>query len=256
MKHEIPGSRVFRLIGRSLAVLIGLILAMTHVHPSFAADARKTEGGAPAHPGLKCDKTLTGINRLIRLEPALAARDAAIGPAFHDCLERAARPADREARTADQRLWLDGRAMACPAAARLQSDATARDGEVEGAVACLSRIYEQRLAVLSLERNAAAWPRIRFRPTIVEGAGTKLCEDLERDLAASFLGRGLFVNPLGEREIGFVPVHGLGDDPMVRRADIDAYNLGKPFPILQWIADNGGARRPTVEYRAFDSPKE
>jgi hypothetical protein len=126
----------------------------------------------------------------------------------------------------------------------------------EGAVACLSRIYEQRLAVLRYERNAAAWPRIRFRPTIVEGAGTKLCEDLERDLMASFLGRGLFVDPLGEREIGFVPVPGLGDNPVVRRADFDAYNLGKPFPVLQWIADDGGARLPTVEYRAFDSAQE
>jgi uncharacterized protein YecT (DUF1311 family) len=256
MKHEIPGSRVFRLVGRRLALLSGLILAMTHGHPSFAADARKTEGSTPAHPRPKCEKTLTGIDRLICLEPTLAARDAAIGPAFHDYLERAARPADREARTADQRLWLDGRAMACPAAARLQSDATARDGEVEGAVACLSRIYEQRLAVLSLERNAAAWPRIRFRPTIVEGAGTKLCEDLERDLAASFLGRGLFVNPLGEREIGFVPMPGLGNAPIVQRADIDAYNLGKPFPVLQWISDNGGARPPMVEYRAFASSQE
>ena len=175
MKHETPGSRVFRLVGWRLALLIGLILAMTHGHPSFAADARKTEGGAPAHPTLKCDKTLTGIDRLICLEPALAALDAAIGQTFHDYLERATRPTDREARTADQRLWLDGRAMACPAAARLQSDATARDGEVEGAVTCLSRIYEQRLAVLSLERNAAAWPRIRLRPSIFECAGTKLC---------------------------------------------------------------------------------
>ena len=126
----------------------------------------------------------------------------------------------------------------------------------EGAVACLSRIYEQRLAVLRYERNAAAWPRIRFRPTIIEGAGTKLCDDLERDLTASFLGRGLFVNPLGEREIGFVPVPGLGHSPVVRRADIDAYNLGKPFPILQWIEDHDGVGLPTAEYRAFDSPKE
>ena len=132
---------------------------------------------------------------------------------------------------------------------RTQRPETARSR----AVACLSRIYEQRLAVLSLERNAAAWPRIRFRPTIVEGASTKLCEDLERDLAASFLGRGLFVNPLGEREIGFVPMPGLGNAPIVQRADIDAYNLGKPFPVLQWISDNGGARPPMVEYRAFDS---
>jgi ankyrin repeat protein len=51
-------------------------------------------------------------------------------------------------------------------------------------------------------------------------------------------------------------VPGLGDDPMVQRAEIDAYNLGKPFPVLQWIADGAGVRPPTIEYRAFDSPKE
>jgi hypothetical protein len=225
-------------------------------HPSFGADLRETAGSAAAEPNFNCDKAPTAIDRLICLEPSLAALDAAIGPALQDYLDRAARPVDREARTADQRLWRDGRAMACPAAAQPQPDAAPGGAGNEGAVACLSRIYEQRVAVLRYERNAAAWPRIRFRPTIVEGAGTKLCEDLERDLAASFLGRGLFVNPLGEREIGFAPVPGLGDDPMVRRADIDAYNLGKPFPVLQWVDDNGAPRLPTVEYRAFDSPKE
>src|SRR5262249_54797410 len=68
-----------------------------------------------------------------------------------------------------------------------------------------------------------------------------------------FFGRGLFVNPLGEREIGFTPMPGLGDDPTVLRADIDAYNLGDPFPVLQWVEDNSGLRLSTVEYRAFAS---
>jgi hypothetical protein len=40
------------------------------------------------------------------------------------------------------------------------------------------------------------------------------------------------------------------------RADIDAYNLGKPFPVLQWIEDNSGLRLSTVEYRAFASSTE
>ena len=233
MKHGMPSLHVLRLVVRRLGLPIGLILAMTQGHSSSAADGPKTAGGVAAHSTPKCDKTLTGIDRLICLEPSLAALDAAIGGAFHDYLDRAAQPAEREARTADQRLWLDGRARACPAAALLQPDAAPDGGWVEGAAACLSRIYEQRIAVLRFEQNAVAWPRIRFRPTIVEGAGTKLCEDLERDLAASFLGRGLFVNPLGEREIGFVPMPGLGDNPVVRRADIDAYNRGKPFPVLQ-----------------------
>ena len=256
MKHGIPSLHVFRLVARRLGLLIGLILAMAQGHPSFGADVQKTEGGAAADPSFKCDKAPTAIDRLICLEPSLAALDAAIGPAFRDYLDRTARPADRDARTADQRLWLDGRATACPAAAQAQPDTTPEGVGNTGAVACLSRIYEQRVAVLRYQRSAAVWPHIRFRPMVVEGVGTKLCEDLERDLAASFFGRGLFVNPLGEREIGFVPVPGLGNDPIVRRADIDAYNLGKPFPILQWIASNRGARPPTAEYRAFDSPKE
>jgi uncharacterized protein YecT (DUF1311 family) len=256
MKHGMPRSQGFPAIRSPLARLIGLLLAVLQGHPSLGADVLKTEGGAAAKPSFKCETEATPIDRLICLEPSLAALDAAVGRAFHDYLDRATRPADRDARTADQRLWLDGRAMACPAAAQPQPDATAEGPGNEGAVACLSRVYEQRVAVLRFEHNAAAWPHIRFRPAIVEGAGSKLCEDLERDLAASFLGRGLFINPLGEREIGFVPMPGFGDDPMVRSADIDAYNLGKPFPVLQWIAGNGGARPPEVEYRAFDSAKE
>jgi len=256
MKHGIPSTQRFRFVCPPLVPLFGLILAVMQGHPSFGADLRTTEDAAAAQANSKCDKAPTAIDRLICLVPSLAALDAAIGPALQDYLDRAARPADRDARSADQRLWHDGRAMACPAAAQPQPDATRGGAGNEGAIACLSRIYEHRVAVLRYERNAAAWPRIRFRPTIVEGAGTKLCEDLERDLAASFLGRGLFVNPLGEREIGFVPVSGLGDDPMVRRADIDMYNLGKPAPVLQWIADNGGERLATIEYRAFDAPKE
>ena len=256
MNLEIPSLQGCCPVRPHLAPLAGLFLTVLVGHTSFGADMPKTEGGAAAKPSFKCDKAPTAIDRLICLEPSLAALDAAIGPAFHDYFERAARPADRDARAADQRLWLDARATTCPAASQQQPDAASEGDGSEGAVACLSRIYEQRIAVLRYERNAAAWPRIRFRPAIVEGAGSKLCEDLERDLVASFLGRGVFVNPLGEREIGFAPVPGLGNDPMVRRADIDAYNLGKPFPVLQWIVDNGGARLPTVEYRAFDSPKE
>jgi hypothetical protein len=166
------------------------------------------------------------------------------------------RPAERDIRVAEQRLWLDGRAGACPGTAPPQTGVTAESTRNKVAAACLSRIYEQRVAVLRYERNAAAWPHVRFRPTIVEGAGTKLCEDLQRDLLASFFGRGLFVNPLGEREVGFVPVPGLGGDPLVLRDDIDAYNLGKPFPVLQWVEDSASPRLPTVEYRAFASPAE
>jgi uncharacterized protein len=256
MKHRIPRSRLLPPVRAPFGLVVGLIFTVLHGHPSFAAALRKTEGTAAVKPSIKCDKAPTALDRQICLEPSLAALDAALGPAFRDYLDRTTRPADRDARATDQRLWLDWRTMACPAALKPQPPAAGEGAASEGAVACLSRIYEQRLAVLRYERNASAWPRVRFRPTILEGTGTKLCDDLEGDLTASFLGHGLFVNPLGEREIGFVPVPGLGHRPLVRRADIDAYNLGKPFPILQWIEDHHGAGLPTAEYRAFDSPKE
>ena len=126
----------------------------------------------------------------------------------------------------------------------------------EVAIDCLSRIYEQRIAVLGYERNTAQWPQIRFRPAIVEGAGVKLCDELQRDLTASFLGPALSVNPLGEREIGFASIPGLGESPMVLRADIDVYNLGKPFPVLLWIDAGSGRTAPKTEYRRFASAAE
>ena len=256
MKHRIPNLHLLPPVRALFVLAVGSILSVLQGHPSFAAGVRKTEGTAAVKPGIKCDKAPAAIDRLICLEPSLAALDAALGPAFRDYQDRATQPAERGARATDQRLWLDWREMACPAAAKPQPPATGEGAGSESALVCLSRIYEQRLAVLRYEHNVAAWPSVRFRPTILEGAGIKLCDDLERDLTASFLGHGLFVNPLGEREIGFVPVPGLGHSPLVRRADIDAYNLGKPFPILQWIEDHDGAGLPTAEYRAFDSPKE
>ena len=252
MKHEAPNLHIVRLKLARLGLTIGLLLAGAHSYPVSGLAAGHGDGAA-AKPRSDCSSAPTAIDRLICAEPSLAVIDTALDAAFRDHRDRAARPAEREARLAEQRLWLEGRAPACPAATPSALPAGARR---ENAVACLSRIYEQRLAVLRFELNAAAWPRVRFRPTLLEGAGTKLCEELQRDLVASFFGRGLFVNPLGEREVGFAPMPGLGDDPMVLRADIDAYNLGKPFPVLQWLEDNSGLRLSTVEYRAFGSPTE
>ena len=252
MNYETPKLHILRLNRARLGLAIGLVLAGGHSYPGSGLAAGQGDGAA-AKPRSDCGSAPTAIDRLICAEPSLAVIDTSLDAAFRDYRDRAARPAEREARLAEQRLWLEGRAPACPAATPSALPAGARR---ENAVACLSRIYEQRLAVLRFELNAATWPRVRFRPTLLEGAGTKLCEDLQRDLVASFFGRGLFVNPLGEREVGFAPIPGLGDDPMVLRADIDAYNLGKPFPVLQWIEDNSGLQLSTVEYRSFASPTE
>jgi uncharacterized protein YecT (DUF1311 family) len=221
------------------AAAFAIALLVLQQHPSFA----------DVKPSLTCGAAHTAAERLICADPTLAMLDMAMRRALEDYQDRAANLAERDARLADQRVWLAGRERACPAVAVPQP------GVREVALRCLSRIYEQRVAVLRYERNNKAWPDIRFRPAIVEGAGNKLCENLEHDLEASFLGPAIFVNPLGEREIGFTPVPALGSDPMVLRADIDAYNRGKPFPVLQWIAGNGG-QRAIVEYRAFNSPAE
>jgi hypothetical protein len=178
------------------------------------------------------------VDRLVTAEPALAALDKE--------LQGAAKLVGPE----DQKQWLAGREAACPAAA-------AKGTRREVAVDCLRRLYEQRLAALQAERNAAAWPHLRFRPALVEGGGTKLCEDLARDFAASFLGRGLFLDPLGEREIGFAPIAGLEDDTtLALRADIDPYDSGKPFPIVEWIVEQGGQRLPVVQYLGYPSEGE
>ena len=251
MKYELWSAPA---VARGVRPFVSLLLAVIASFAPSGAEARRIADSTPPQSRGGCGEAQGAVELLVCSEPSLAALDAAVSVALRDDLDQAARPPERDSRIADQRLWLDGRAAACPATTQTQPDPG--DAQRQIAVACLSRIYEQRLAVLSYERNAAAWPHIRFRPILVEGAGIRLCEDLEQDLVASFLGPALFVDPLGEREIGFAPVAGFGDDPMVLRADIDAYNLGKPFPILQWVEDNDVVKQPTVEYRAFDSPAE
>jgi uncharacterized protein len=210
-------------------------------------------GRAAAADG--CAAAATALDQLVCSEPALHALDGELAAAFADYLNRAAKPAEREARRNEERRWLDLRRRACPVPDKPLADAEADSGR-DGAVECLTRIYAQRIAVLGHARNAAAWPQVRFRPAIVEGAGNKLCDELQRDLVAGFFGPAADVNPLGEREIGFVPIKALGDKPVVLRADIDAYNSGRPFPVLLWIDGGDGGAAPKGEYRRFVSAAE
>jgi uncharacterized protein len=222
---------------RLLAAAAVLAFAALQMHSSLAKGPKNGS----------CDAAPTAVDRLVCNDASLAALAVIADKAFEDYQNRAANSAERDARLADQRAWRIGREDACPATAPLSRVAE------RIAISCLSRIYEQRIAVLSYEQNNAAWPNLRFRPAIVEGAGTPVCDSLKPDLLASFLGPGPIVNLLGEREIGFAVIPALGNDPIVMRADFDPYNRGKPFPVLQWIYRNGGLRPPTIEYRAFSS---
>jgi uncharacterized protein len=175
------------------------------------------------------------VDRLVATEPDLAAIAAAVGKA-----------ADK---AKDQQQWLAGRGASCPAAVP-GVKGRARDIAVD----CLERLYEQRLSLLEMARNAAAWPHVRFRPALVEGGGDRMCEELHHDLDASFFGRGLDLDPLGEREIGFAPIAGLADDSTVAlRADFDPYNNGKPFPIVEWRTDADNDKPATVQYVGYAS---
>jgi len=222
---------------RLLAAAAALLFAALHTHSPWAEGPKNGS----------CDAAPIAVDRLVCNDASLAALAVIADKAFEDYQSRATNPAEREARLADQRAWRIGREAACPTPAPLPRVAE------RVAIGCLSRIYDQRIAVLSYEQNIASWPNLRFRPTIIEGAGTPVCDSLKLDLLASFLGPGPILNPLGEREIGFAAMPAIGDDPVVLRADIDPYNRGKPFPVLQWINRNGGLRPPTIEYRAFVS---
>jgi uncharacterized protein len=184
MNHQAPSLNILRHVRAGPGLAIRLVLAFAHGYPVSGLATQQGDGAA-AKPSSECSAP-SAIDRLICAEPSLAVLDTTMDAAFREHRDRAVRPAEREARPPEQRLWLDGRARACPAATPASPDAPLEAVRRESAFACLSRIYEQRLAVLGYERNAAGWPRVRFRPTLLEGAGIKLCEDLLGDLVASF----------------------------------------------------------------------
>jgi uncharacterized protein len=202
-------------------------------------------------PSFDCAKATTALDKLICDDEGLAARDAAMAAAFAAARSRAAGAEGRTALLADQRDWLAGRAAACPTAAVSALAGGYRDAAID----CMTRIYEQRIGVLDYAQNQTEWPQLPFRPSILEGAGQSLCEDIRRDLDASFRGPGLFVNPLGEREIGFAPASDAEIDFGLLRAQFDPYNRGQPTVVLQGVFDNGGLRLGTVRYWSLASAK-
>lgn len=185
------------------------------------------------------------MERLICNEPELAALAADLDGVV----------AKSRAHAVDQNSWLAARRAACPAVAVPSPDPPPGSAQRAVAVACLERLYQQRIAVLRAPQNRAAWPRVPFLPKLVAGSGIPLCTALTADLAAGFRGRGTTVDPLGEREIGFAPQPDLGDeDSPVLRADFDLYNTGKPVVMLAWTEGSGAAK--TVDYRVFAAPAE
>jgi uncharacterized protein len=159
MNHDAPSLNILRHLRARRGLAIGLVLAVGHGHPVSGLAARLGDGAAEK-PSAECSGAPTAIDRLICAEPSLAVLD--INAAFREHRDRAVRPAEREARLAEQRPWLDGRARACPAARPASPDAPLQAVRRESEVACLSRIYEQRLAVLGYERNETGWPRVQF----------------------------------------------------------------------------------------------
>jgi uncharacterized protein YecT (DUF1311 family) len=167
MNQKAPSPHILRYIGTRLGLAVGIVLMVAPGTLTSSAAEPQAERRTALKLGSECDGTPTAIDRLICADPSLAVIDTALDAAFRDYRDRAARPAEREARLAEQRRWLDGRARACPAATPPSSSAPPEAVRRESAVACLSRIYEQRVAVLRYERNAASWPRVRFRPTLL-----------------------------------------------------------------------------------------
>lgn len=236
-KRGSKGMRLIRCFAAALSAVAFVAVAVSAV-------------AATLQPNRTCNTASNGVKRLICAEPALAELDAATARAFREYQDRAVRPAERNARLAEHQSWLAKREAACPAAASPRPGAPSRGALRDVALDCLTRVYEQRLAVLRHERNRMEWPELQFRPRLVEGAGTKLCRELERDLLASFFGPAPALNPLGESEIGFIPMPALGGDPMVLRADIDLYNRGELVPVLLWMTDKD------AEYRIYGSPAQ
>ncbi len=197
-------------------------------------------GVGHATPSFSCADANSALDKLICADPGLAAMDTMLAEAFRDAHGNAEV-------LAEQRRWLAARAASCPdVAVTMPTDSVVR----RNAIDCMMELYEQRVAQLLQARNAAAWPHLPFRPTLIEGAGTALCEALQSDITATFLGSNVDPDPLGTRAIGFTTIAGQAEGTDMRRAEFDPYNSGKPVAVLLEI-DDGGMHLDVASYRRF-----
>ncbi|WP_376090851.1 lysozyme inhibitor LprI family protein [Roseomonas sp. CCTCC AB2023176] len=192
-------------------------------------------------PSFDCRVAATPVERLTCATTRLAELDVALAQAYRDHLAAARSPGDREARTAEQRRWLTGRAANCPMVA------SPTDAARNVAAACLQSQTEHRIARLALDRHRAQWPVVPFVPRLVRGTGP-LCEGLARDLEASFRSPFVTVNPLGEREFAFSPLPRLDDDTVLG-ASVDLYGNGRPATLLRIEGEPSAHRLGTVQFR-------
>jgi uncharacterized protein YecT (DUF1311 family) len=197
----------------------------------------------PAAASVSCADAAMPIDKLVCADPGLAAMDARLATAYRDAL-KAAGDSGGPGLQAGQRAWAVGRSAACLALATTG----AKDAHAD-AVDCLERLYEQRVAVLQRASMEAAWPKLPFRPKLLSGAGDPVCAAVFADLEAGFLGGSLWIDPLGEREIGFASMPGLTEATGYRRADFDPYNSGKPVAVLQMLGEGGAERFGQGYYR-------
>ncbi|MBL6456433.1 DUF1311 domain-containing protein [Belnapia sp. T6] len=207
---------------------------------------------ARAQPSFDCRAAATPLERLICAEPRLAGLDASLAGAYRAHLAAAPNPAERDRRIAEQRRWLAARTATCPVIEVAERRATDLGAwGARQAATCLGARMEQRIAVLGLEAQRAAWPRLPFLPRLLRGAGTPVCEALAQDLEAAFRGPAAVPNPLGEREVGFTSIPGPADPdaglPMT--ASLDLYGTGRPVTVLRLEEPRSATRVEEIGYR-------
>src|SRR4051794_18755131 len=124
MNQEAPSPHILRHIGARHGLAVGIVLAVAPRAPTSSAEP-KAESRTALKSSSECDGTQTAIDRLIcsvRTRHSPAVIDSALDAAFRDYRDRAARPAERETRLAEQRLWLEGRATSCSLCPRLDPE--------------------------------------------------------------------------------------------------------------------------------------